>query len=103
MTYRIAKAHYAKGMMAIHCESNGSGWKTPEMYIAEAMGRWSNRDGAYIVSPNKAKAFPLLVSQGWRGSIGWGREPAKLIPPGGDLAQAMTFREAIKLLKGVLA
>ena len=55
-TFEIKKARYAKGMIAVHCESDGSGWKTRAMRLCSALNaRWSNRERAYIMSPSKAK------------------------------------------------
>jgi ATP phosphoribosyltransferase regulatory subunit HisZ len=52
----ITPARYAKGKMAVHCPSDGSGFKTRAARIASAMpGRYSNRERAYIMSPSAAK------------------------------------------------
>jgi hypothetical protein len=58
MNYHIAPARYAKNMMAIHCKSDGSGWKTFEMRLCDKLnGRYSGRENAYIMSKSKAKRF----------------------------------------------
>jgi hypothetical protein len=60
--YTITPARYAKGMMALRCQSDGSGYKTQAMRLAEQVkGRWSNRCGAYILSPAKAREFERLM------------------------------------------
>lgn len=49
------QARYAKGKIAVHCPSDGSGYKTRAMRLADAHGgRWSNREKAYIMSPAAA-------------------------------------------------
>lgn len=50
----ITKARYAKKAIAVHCRSDGSGFKTREMHTVEAIGgRWSNREKAYILAATK--------------------------------------------------
>jgi hypothetical protein len=68
--YTIGPARYAKGKMAIRCKSDGSGWKTRAMTLAErlANGRYSGRENAYILSPAAAKRFERLYAEGWSAS-----------------------------------
>jgi len=82
--YRIAPARYAKGKMAIHCASDGSGWKTRAMSLAErlANGRYSGRENAYIVSPTAAMRFERLYAEGWSAS----NFSNKLYPPKAEIA-----------------
>ena len=61
--YTAKPARYAKGMMALHCESDGSGFKTRAMRIASALNaRWSNRERAYIISPSKLAKFEAIFA-----------------------------------------
>jgi hypothetical protein len=68
--YTIRPARYAKGKVAICCKSNGSGWKTRAMLLAErlANGRYSGREKAYILSPSAASRFERLYAEGWSAS-----------------------------------
>jgi hypothetical protein len=77
--YTIAPAKYAKRMMAIRCTPDGTGFKTRAARLAEvlARGRWSNREGAYILSSAAAARFEKLYSEGYDGEI-MGKS---LIPP----------------------
>jgi hypothetical protein len=68
--YTIGPARYAKGKMAICCISDGSGWKTRAMLLAErlANGRYSGRENAYILSPSAATRFERLYAESWSAS-----------------------------------
>jgi len=64
VSYSIKPARYAKGMVAVHCVSDGSGWKNRAMRLCdEVRGRYSNRENAYIMSPTKAGKFLAAVSE----------------------------------------
>jgi hypothetical protein len=73
MAYTIQPARYAKGrhgagMCCIICTPNGSGYKTRAMRLAEARGvggRFSHREGGYIVSQTAAGTFRKLYNAGW--------------------------------------
>jgi hypothetical protein len=58
-TYTIQKAGYAKGMMAVHCKPDGTGWKTlAALIISEMPGvQYSGRERSYICSPGRAAKF----------------------------------------------
>jgi len=77
--YAIAPAKYAKRMMAIRCAPDGTGFKTRAARLAEVLsrGRYSNREGAYILSSAAAARFEKLYSEGYDGEI-MGKA---LIPP----------------------
>jgi len=77
--YTIAPAKYAKRMMAIRCTPDGTGFKTRAARLAEvvARGRYSNREGAYILSRAAAARFEKLYLEGYDGEI-MGKS---LIPP----------------------
>lgn len=78
--YTVTPARYAKNMMAVHCPSDGSGWKTRAHYLCCALrGRYSGRENAYILSPTKARRFEHLYRQGWNAS-----PFGTLIPPKGE-------------------
>lgn len=76
--YTITKARYAKGQMAVHCQSNGSGFKTRAMRLCEALrGRYSGREDAYIMSPTKATKLERYHREGWDATF----VTAELVPP----------------------
>ena len=58
-TFTIHPAKYAKGMMAVHCKADGTGWKTLAALIISGMPgvRYSGRESAYICSPGRAAKF----------------------------------------------
>jgi hypothetical protein len=61
----IKAARYAKGKMAVHCPSDGSGIKTRAMRLCSAVSaRWSNREKAYIMSPSAAERVKSLYEAG---------------------------------------
>jgi len=64
-TYTIHKARYAKGMMAVHCKADNTGWKTLAALIISSMPgvRWSNRESAYICSPGRAAKFEAELAR----------------------------------------
>ncbi len=58
MAYQIVDARYAKGKKIIQCESDGSGYKTSEMLLAERIGgKWVHRSRGYTVSSRQAIRF----------------------------------------------
>lgn len=65
--YTIRPARYAKGQMAVHTVSDGSGFKTrADCLIGDHLkGRYSGRERAYIVSPSKARKFEKLYAEGY--------------------------------------
>jgi hypothetical protein len=63
--------------MAVHCVSTGQ-YKTRAMYLCEALkGRYSGREGAYIMSPSKAKKLEKLFAGGWDAGIFGDLRPPK--------------------------
>ena len=58
-TFTIHPAKYAKGMMAVHCKADGTGWKTlAALVISQMPGvRYSGRESAYICSSGRAAKF----------------------------------------------
>lgn len=62
--FTISRARYARGQCAVRCES-GDGYKTRAMRLCEHVGgRWSNREGAYIMSERKAARLQKLFEAG---------------------------------------
>jgi hypothetical protein len=73
----ISVARYAKGMAAVRCPS-GDGYKTRAMCLCEALrGRYSGREGAYIMSQTKAAKLAKLYAEGWNANF----VSRALIPP----------------------
>jgi len=66
MDYTITKARYAKGKMAVRCPGK-DGFKTRAGRVAEctARGRYTGREGAYIMSPSAAARFERLYAEGY--------------------------------------
>ena len=63
--YTIDKARYAKKSIIIKAPSNASHTKTRAMRLAEHLhGRWSNREGGYIMSETKQQKFIDLFNDG---------------------------------------
>lgn len=64
--FTIQKARYSKNMMAVRTPS-GTSYKTRASYLAEALanGRYSGREGAYIMSPRRAALFEHLYYLDW--------------------------------------
>lgn len=82
--YTIRLVRYAgrwngKPQVAVKTRPDGTGLKTrAARLIGDGLkGRYSNRCGAYIVSPAKAARFVALYAQGWDANF-FSRE---LIPP----------------------
>lgn len=64
--YTITPARYAKGMKLVRCTPDGSGFKTRAMRLCDFMrGRWTNREGGYVMSPTKATRFERAYKAGW--------------------------------------
>lgn len=58
---RYAGRYNGKPQVAVHCVSDGSGYKTRAMRLCSALnGRWSGRERAYIMSPAKAAKLRAL-------------------------------------------
>lgn len=68
--YTISPARYAKNMMAVRTPST-DGWKTRAARLAEnlARGRYTNREGAYLMSRTAAEKFKRLYAEGWDASV----------------------------------
>lgn len=64
-TFTIHSAKYAKGMMAVHCKPDGTGWKTLAALIISGMPgvRYSGRESAYICSPGRAAKFEAEMAR----------------------------------------
>ena len=64
-TYTISRARYAKGMMAVHCKPDGTGWKTVAACVCsfDLNARYSHREQAYIMSPSKARKFEAEMAK----------------------------------------
>jgi hypothetical protein len=71
MPYTITPARYAKGMMCVrpNDEINHSEYMTfkgrASRLCDHLRGRWTHRDGGYIMSPTKAARFEKLYAEGW--------------------------------------
>lgn len=67
--YSITRARYAKGMMAVRTPSD-TGYKTRAAYLAEALanGRYTGRENAWIMGPNRAALFERFYAAGWNAS-----------------------------------
>jgi hypothetical protein len=64
--YTISPARYAKKMMAVHCISDGTGWMTRAMHLADhfARSRYSGRENAYIMSKAASAKFEAAYVAG---------------------------------------
>lgn len=68
--YSITSARYAKKSIAVFCRSDGSGFKTREMRVVEAVGgRWSNREKAYILPAGRETRLRQLIAAGCDGKL----------------------------------
>ena len=93
--FTSSPARYAKGKIAIRCKHVGP-YKTGSMKLAEAVGgRWTNREGAYILSSKAARDMHILAYAGWHGFAGWfhGQKPTFNHPVYGEMSR----REAVKI------
>lgn len=73
--FTISLARYAKDKIALKFVSDGSGWKTSAIYLADSiLGKgeweiykrcpgWSNREGAYILSLGQVEKFLKAYSE----------------------------------------
>lgn len=74
--YRVGKAKYANNQLAVHMAS-GDGWKHKGHRLVDHLnGRYSHREGAYIMSPGKVKKLHSLINSGHDATMF-----GKLIPP----------------------
>lgn len=56
--YSVRQARYAKGMMAIQPLDSANGFKGLASGLCDRLnGRWTHRDGAYLMSPRKVARF----------------------------------------------
>jgi hypothetical protein len=68
--FRVVPARYARGKVAVHVATDGSGWKTAAARLAENVGgRWTHREGAYIMSQRQADRLLKLYAEGAEGAI----------------------------------
>lgn len=63
--YTVSPARYAKGVMAVRCTPNGSGWKTLVAVLCsnELNARYSQREQAYMMSPAKVRKLEKMVEE----------------------------------------
>lgn len=68
--FSISPARYAKGMMAVCCKGDGSGYKDRAMCLAAyfARDRYTGRENAYIMSPAAARKFVEHYKKGFDAS-----------------------------------
>lgn len=59
--FTMGPARYAAGNLAVRPVGDGSGFKTPEQSIAGDHGRWSNREGAYMMTAPRAEKYAAAV------------------------------------------
>lgn len=92
--YERSPARYSKGNFAIRPRKDGSGFKTDEASLADAVanGRYSGREKAYIMSKSQADLFEALVNAG-ASSVSFLSRDVKLD------GKTMTLPEARKHLK----
>lgn len=92
--YLVRPARYAKGKMAVQCPSPDV-YKTRAARLAEALarGRYTGREGAYIMSPGRAAKFERLYALGWDATY----ISYELIPPDAErlLAEAVAEIEEL--------
>ena len=64
-TFTLHPAKYAKGMIAVHCKPDGTGWKTLAALIISGMPgvRYSGRESAYICSLGRAVKFEAEMAR----------------------------------------
>lgn len=67
--YSVGDARYSKGMAIVKAKGN-SGFKTGAGFLAETMSnfRYTNREGGYVMSKDRARVFELLAKNGYTGS-----------------------------------
>lgn len=67
--FTVSPARYAKGCVAVRTPSPDA-YKTRAARLAEHLrGRWTNREGAYIMSPRKAARLADLFAAGRDASV----------------------------------
>lgn len=68
--YRISQARYAKGQVIVRLDRDETGMKNRQGRLAEALrGRWTGREGGYIMSAAKARKFERYVAEGKDASL----------------------------------
>ena len=77
--YIVSPARYAKGMVAVRCLSNGTGWKTRAMRLAGyfARERYSGRENSYIMT----RAAALRFEEHFRAGFDAGAITRELVKP----------------------
>jgi len=67
---RVEPARYAKNQMAVYVLDSKYGFKGRASKLCEVLkGKWTHREGAYIMSPTKVEKLKLLIDAGWYGGI----------------------------------
>jgi hypothetical protein len=62
MSGTTTPARYAKGKLAVRPEKDGTGFMTREARLAGALGYWSNRERAYILTPGAVRKWERYVA-----------------------------------------
>lgn len=85
------KRRNGKPMIVARCPSDGSGYKTRAARLAEALhGRWSHRQGGYVMSRRGADRLVAYYRDGWDASY----ISATLQPPPTPYEQRVRALEA---------
>lgn len=68
--YSIGPAFYAKGKVHVFLKKEGDGFKTDVCYLVEACGgKWTHREGGYLMSVPQAKKFIEHFERGTKTKI----------------------------------
>ena len=102
LKWSFSPARYATRQVAFRAEGP-DGLKSPSAYMAGALGgKYSNREGAYILSLAKARILRSALEKGWAVGSNLGGEVAdfKFYPPGEDpgLGKSVSYKEMKRLL-----
>ncbi len=99
--YRITNARYAKDMMKVTAPAvDGLKGRAARLAHSIARGRYSNREGGYIMSKAAAERFERLYAEGWDASFLSGKlePPPEALPSSGEGSTAADYEGYLGLV-----
>lgn len=99
--YRCSPARYSKGKMILNIDSDGSGWKTRGMWLAEALGgKWGRgHEQGYRISPRRAAQWKALYEAGADANVPYFKSETHPVTFEVGGKAGLTLKEALASIK----
>ncbi len=95
---KISQGRYCKDSICAAPEDSRDGFKGPETWLIQALnGRYSHREGGYILPASKHSILLILMENGWRGKPRYfeGQKAIFIAPDGQEMNLSQAKRELL--------